>query len=216
MTDTLARSDREAKEAAERRAQLAEARVRDIEERLDRALAAITDARAERDAARVVAYTGQTGNLYAAAPPRPEEHALREALGKVNAIRNSIIGLQKINWSEHIYPLGVVLNEAGFVGMPYPEARANYGTMLERTLAAEAEVARLRALSAPPPGEELRERVEALAVEWECQIANAPRDAGYVDSQGRGHLYGAEARLVQQHSDALRAALREDEKGAKP
>jgi hypothetical protein len=50
MSGTLARSDREAKEAAERRAQLAEARVRELEERLDRALAAITDARAERDA----------------------------------------------------------------------------------------------------------------------------------------------------------------------
>jgi hypothetical protein len=50
MSGTLARSDREAKEAAERRAQLAETRVRDLEERLDRALAAITDARAERDA----------------------------------------------------------------------------------------------------------------------------------------------------------------------
>jgi hypothetical protein len=47
MSGTLARSDREAKEAAERRAQLAEARVREVEERLDRALAAITEARAE-------------------------------------------------------------------------------------------------------------------------------------------------------------------------
>jgi hypothetical protein len=45
-----ARSDREAKEAAERRAVAAEARVRELEERLDLALAAITDARAERDA----------------------------------------------------------------------------------------------------------------------------------------------------------------------
>jgi hypothetical protein len=52
MTDTLARSDREAKEAAERRAQLAEARVREIEERLDLALAAITEARAEAERLR--------------------------------------------------------------------------------------------------------------------------------------------------------------------
>jgi hypothetical protein len=50
MSGTLARSDRDAKEAAERRAQLAEARVRELEERLDRALAAITDARAEQNA----------------------------------------------------------------------------------------------------------------------------------------------------------------------
>jgi hypothetical protein len=50
MSDTLRIADREAKEAAERRAQLAEARVRELEERLDRALAAITDARAEQNA----------------------------------------------------------------------------------------------------------------------------------------------------------------------
>jgi hypothetical protein len=149
----------------------------------------------------VVTYTGQTGNLYAALP-RPEEPALREALGKVNAIRNSIIGLQKINWSEHIYPLVAVLNEAGFVGMPYPEARENYGTMLERTLAAEAEVARLRALSAPPPGEErLRERVEAALTKVETEA----------DSEGSSWESGAKYAV-----SALRAALREDEKGAKP
>jgi hypothetical protein len=52
MSGTLARTDREAKEAAERRAQLAEARVRDLEERLDRALAAITDALAEGERLR--------------------------------------------------------------------------------------------------------------------------------------------------------------------
>jgi hypothetical protein len=54
MSGTLARSDREAKEAAERRAQLAEARVRELEERLDLALAAITEARAEGERLRGV------------------------------------------------------------------------------------------------------------------------------------------------------------------
>jgi hypothetical protein len=62
---------------------------------------------------------------------------LAEALAKINEIRNSIIGLQTINWSEHIYPLVAALNDAGFEGMPYDEARGKFGTMLERTVKAE-------------------------------------------------------------------------------
>ncbi len=77
--------------------------------------------------------------------------AAESALAKVNEIRNSIIGLQKTNWSEHIYPLVAVLNAAGLQGMPYPEAFKNFGTMLERTNAAESTSSALRA------------RVEALA-----------------------------------------------------
>lgn len=54
----------------------------------------------------------------------------REALEGINKIRNSIVGLQSINWSEHIYPLVSLLNRAGIEGLPYPEAKANYGTCL--------------------------------------------------------------------------------------
>ncbi len=70
---------------------------------------------------------------------------LEAALNSINDIRNSIIGLQSINWSEHIYPLVEVLEKAGIVGMGYPFANKHFGTMLERTNAAEADVARLRA-----------------------------------------------------------------------
>jgi hypothetical protein len=76
--------------------------------------------------------------------PSPETN-LMVALNKINDIRNSIIGCQKMNWSEHIYPLVAALNEAGIEGQSYPEARAYVGTMLERTLAAENEVIGLRA-----------------------------------------------------------------------
>ena len=38
-----------------------------------------------------------------------ERDRLRDALDEINDIRNSIIGLQAINWSEHIYPLVAVL-----------------------------------------------------------------------------------------------------------
>ncbi|WP_146617333.1 hypothetical protein [Agrobacterium sp. MS2] len=82
-----------------------------------------------------------------AATPSPSSHVevLEKALAKINDIRNSIIGCQKMNWSEHIYPLVAALNEAGIEGQDYPEAREYVGTMLERTLAAENEVITLQA-----------------------------------------------------------------------
>lgn len=80
-----------------------------------------------------------------------EGNKFHRALDKINEIRNSIIGAQTINWSEHIYPLVAALEEAGIEGMNYPEARKNFGTMLERTNKAEAEVKRLRALLEDEP-----------------------------------------------------------------
>jgi hypothetical protein len=60
----------------------------------------------------------------------------------------------------------------------------------------------LRALSAPPPGEErLRERVEAALTKVETEA----------DSEGSSWESGAKYAV-----SALRAALREDEKGATP
>jgi len=43
-----------------------------------------------------------------------DKHAV--ALGKINDIRNSIIGCQTVNWSEHIYPLVAALEGAGIEG----------------------------------------------------------------------------------------------------
>ena len=57
---------------------------------------------------------------------------MQKALDKINIIRNSIVGFQTINWSEHIYPLVAALNEAGFEGMPYPEAKEYFGTLMEQ------------------------------------------------------------------------------------
>jgi hypothetical protein len=73
-----------------------------------------------------------------------EVRALREALGSINVIRNSIIGLQTLNWSEHVYPLVAALDAAGFEGMDYPEAREFFGTMLGRCNAAEDDAERYR------------------------------------------------------------------------
>ena len=40
--------------------------------------------------------------------------AAQAALTKINAIRNSIVEHQTVNWSAHIYPLVAALNEAGY------------------------------------------------------------------------------------------------------
>jgi hypothetical protein len=65
---------------------------------------------------------------------------LEATLTAINAIRNSIIGAQTLNWSEHIYPLVAVLDNAGVEGLPYPDARKNVGTLLERIAELEREV----------------------------------------------------------------------------
>jgi hypothetical protein len=75
----------------------------------------------------------------AAAEPREKRIAELEAtLTAINAIRNSIIGAQTMNWSEHIYPLVAALDRAGVEGLPYPDARKNVGTLLERIAELEA------------------------------------------------------------------------------
>ncbi len=78
---------------------------------------------------------------YKAALERIE--VLKTALDKINGIRNSIIGLQTINWSEHIYPLVAALDEAGFEGMDYPDAREYFGSMVDRTRVAEEKAGEL-------------------------------------------------------------------------
>ena len=52
---------------------------------------------------------------------------LEDALTKIDAIRNDIIGRQKIGWSSHVYPLVAALDEAGYPGMEYEAARAALG-----------------------------------------------------------------------------------------
>lgn len=61
-----------------------------------------------------------------------------KALAKISDIRDSIIGAQTVNWSEHIYPLVAALKEAGFEGVPYEEARAHVGTLIEQVKKLEA------------------------------------------------------------------------------
>jgi len=64
--------------------------------------------------------------------PSPGRDEALAALKKINEIRNSIIGAQGVNWSEHVYPLVAALNEAGITGLPYPEARETVRTLADR------------------------------------------------------------------------------------
>ena len=67
-----------------------------------------------------------------------------DALTKINAIRDSIVGSQTLNWSEHIYPLVAVLDRAGYVGVGYTASRANLGTLFEQNDTLKAELAEAR------------------------------------------------------------------------
>jgi hypothetical protein len=82
------------------------------------------------------------------AEPASQRDANARALLAINDIRNSIIALQTVNWSEHVYPLVAALDAAGYEGMEYPEARKYYGSMLERAAKAEDELAALKELLA--------------------------------------------------------------------
>ncbi len=67
-----------------------------------------------------------------------EIERLRGALQKVSDIRDSIVGLQGFDFSEHAYPLVAVLNEAGFEGAGYKIARKNLGTLIDQIKAMTA------------------------------------------------------------------------------
>jgi hypothetical protein len=101
--------------------------------------------------------------------------ACETALTEIDAIRNSIIGCQSVNWSEHIYPLVATLERAGFPGQSYETARANVGTLFEqindasyRAVTAEAQRARakegLERLASLKPGDVVNATSQALAI----------------------------------------------------
>lgn len=74
----------------------------------------------------------RTGKSYAQYEPEGDGPITHEqALEGIDKIRNSIVGLQNVNWSEHIYPLVALLDRAGFEGLHYPENKQNFGTLLE-------------------------------------------------------------------------------------
>lgn len=88
---------------------------------------------------------------------------LTTALSKINEIRNSIVGYQSVNFSAHIYPLVAALNEAGFKGEGYEEARAKAQTQVERIASLEAQLAASAQREASARAEALREAEAAIA-----------------------------------------------------
>lgn len=91
-------------------------------------------------------------------PPGKGTISDREALEGINKIRNSIVGLQSINWSEHIYPLVSLLDRAGVDGLEYPKARANFGTCLDQRNEAIALLRDITASYAPKSEPSLKVR----------------------------------------------------------
>lgn len=114
----------------------------------DTAIREQDEARAEvttlRTRVNLDALGGHEADAVALVEARAEVARLTTLGEKVSAIRDSIVAMQTVNWSEHIYPLVAALDEAGFAGAGYPGDRENFGTLLERATKAEAEVARLQ------------------------------------------------------------------------
>jgi hypothetical protein len=100
---------------------------------------------ARKDARKALADTRSLPGLLDTIESQAREiERLNVLATKVDAIRDSIIGCQRVNWSEHVYPLVAALGEAGFEGQEYEAARDNVGTLIERTNAAETERDRLK------------------------------------------------------------------------
>ena len=81
-------------------------------------------------AANILSEVGRTRQVLECAEQRVDE--LESAMSAISEIRNSIIGTQQINWSEHIYPLVAALNNAGFAGEDYETAKENMGTLIDQ------------------------------------------------------------------------------------
>ena len=92
---------------------------------------------------------------------------LEEMGRRLNDIRNSIVAMQKFNFSEHAYPMVAALNEAGFEGMSYPEALEYYGSMLGRMRQAEIKCERQK------PIVELARKIAKLST-----LMDVPRSLG--------------------------------------
>lgn len=88
---------------------------------------------------------GANGDKSRRCEARAERDRYHVALTKISAIRDSIVGMQGFNFSEHAYPLVAALDEAGFKGAGYEIARANLGTLIEQRNRAEAERDQARA-----------------------------------------------------------------------
>jgi hypothetical protein len=140
---------------------------------------------------------------------------LTGAMQTINAIRNSIIGAQTVNWSEHVYPLISALDGAGYRGLVYEEARASVRTTLERIAELEAEMkgASSAANNAYEYNKLLEATIDNLRSELKATQAAAWEQVytGTVKEQSeRIAELEAEANLLQHRLDAVRRAAEQD------
>lgn len=102
---------------------------------------------------------------------KEENGRLAVALQKVSDIRDSIVGQQGFNFSEHAYPLVAVLDAAGFKGAGYEIARKSLGTLIEQRDAAEK------------GSDSLRARVAELEKERDSAVSSARAFARAADTE---------------------------------
>ncbi len=86
-----------------------------------------------------------------------EVDRLKLALRKIDAIRNSIVACQSVNWSAHIYPLVEALESAGYRGMDYKDAEAKFAPTWEQSQPAEG-----RPVAQTSPSEAIASELAAL------------------------------------------------------
>lgn len=151
-------------------------------------------AAAEGNAAEWMAQLAESRIQLAAA--EKERDGYRDALQKVSDIRDSIVGMQGFNFSEHAYPLVAVLNAAGFKGKGYEISRASLGTLIEQRDKAEADRDRLAA-------ELQAAREETEAVREAMRQAQETATRRLADGERMRAVY--EAAIAVRHSGAMRA-----------
>lgn len=125
-----------------------------------------------------------------------ERDQARAVLDAINGIRNSIIGTQSVNWSEHIYPLVAALDGAGLPGASYPEARENLGTLIERMAKLEATNEQLRQWIA-------QHQEESVAVQR--ALKDATDATGTTSMHGQGRELLAARRIAALEADVSAA-----------
>jgi ribosomal protein L40E len=103
--------------------------LREAEQRVTELAAQVTHITGDRDKY----YRWHEDQLAATKKAERRVADLEVALGKINKIRNSIVGAQSVNWSAHIYPLVAALDAAGYVGAEYEKARADVQIAIEKS-----------------------------------------------------------------------------------
>ncbi len=149
-----------------------------------------------------------------AAELEAERDKFKVALDKINDIRDSIVGLAQIGWSEHIYPLVSALDEACIKGMPYKEARPHFTGILDRAIKAEDRAAELEAaLRALVESHEFCDGSDDGIM---CRAFATREEDGRVYCDGHGKFDDGEEAPDMANAAPLRAALLLLAKGGTP